>query len=330
MALLTAKFKLPIAAACLVRIPDKADVQFNVTHGAFEASVALLLDESWRTKGKDESDWTTSAWALSISLTRDEPIPVPAIIETPNGGRDLTVRGGFLHAQLDDYKTAAHEIANRVLKYFRYRLLTPSVRLLPHWDQALASPIWYNSQGHELGPSRVVMAQPIPGVHGELGVLALTLGRIAELAQYVASPVDTPLELTLLSDAQTAWFEDNLRRTVLELAICAEVLVKRRYFSAASPAGAAFDYLEDRSKISVRVLELLDAISLEAFAKSYRVECSEHYKSIDALFRCRNKIAHRGELTYRDDSGQLHHPDKQEIAAWWASVSHLRGWLAAL
>ena len=93
--------------------------------------------------------------------------------------------------------------------------------------------------------------------------------------EFTLAPDEPPLDLALLSDAQTAWFEDGLRRAVLELAICAEVMVKRRFFAAASPAGAAFDYLEDKARVSVRVLELLDPIATEAIGRSYRSEFPE-------------------------------------------------------
>lgn len=330
MPLLTARFELPIHAACLLQLPDGTVADFQTTHTGFTATVRLLPSESWRQKGKDDPNWTTSVWAIEVTLTRDDPDDVPEVIQRPDGTRDLTQQGAFLLSRLDDYKSAAREIANKVLDFFRYCLLTPSVRRIVRWDQALASPVWYNARGEDLGPSRVAVAQPVPGIRGELGVQKLTQDRLPDLAQYLNASDEPPLELALLSDAQTAWFEDSLRRTVLELAICAEVMVKRRFFAAASPAGAAFDYLEDRSKVSVRVLELLDPIAAEAFARSYRTEFPDHYKRIDFLFRCRNKIAHRGELTYRDDSGQSHQATKTEVAEWWASVAHLRTWLGSL
>jgi hypothetical protein len=222
------------------------------------------------------------------------------------------------------------EVANKVLDFFRYRLLTPSIHRIASWDPALASPTWYNSNGECLGPSRVIVASPIPGVNGELGVQKLTQDRIQHLSEYLNKLEEPTLELTLLSDAQTAWFEGSFRRTVIELAICCEVIVKRRFFSAATPAGAAFDYLEDKSKVSVRVLDLLDTIAFEAFDKSYRIDYPDHYKRIDTLFRCRNKVAHRGELIYRDDSGLIHEVAAPELAEWWMSVSHLRDWLKTL
>jgi len=330
MAFLTARFELPISGECLVKLPAEEAVRFKLSHAGFDATIHLLLSESWKMKGRDDTDWTTSVRAILVSITRDESEAVPGIVQSPSGGRDLTNLGNFLHKRLDAYKSVAQEVANRVIEYFRYSLLTPSLHPIARWDQSLSSPVWYDESGAELVPSHVLVAQPIPGVHGEVGVQKLTARLVPELAEYVRSPSEVPLDLTLLSDAQTAWFEGNLRRTVLELAICTELMVKRRFFAAASPAGSAFDYLEDRARISVRVTDLLDPIAREAFNISYREVSPEEYRNIDHLFRCRNKIAHRGELVYKDDSGRLHQPARDEIAAWWTSVAQLRTWLASL
>jgi hypothetical protein len=111
------------------------------------------------------------------------------------------------------------------------------------------------------------------------------------------------------------------------LAIACEIVVKRCFFAEDSPAGAAFDYLEDKAKVNVRVLELIDAVAQVAFGKSFKIECSQDYRNIDYLFRCRNKIAHRGELSLRDDSGGKLLPDKKLIETWFKSVLALKAWL---
>ena len=107
-------------------------------------------------------------------------------------------------------------------------------------------------------------------------------------------------------------------------------MVKRTFFAKASPAGAAFDYLEDKAKVSVRVLELLDVIAEEAFSRSYRKENGADYQYIDQLFRCRNKIAHRGELLFRDDHGATVQVDAKTVGIWWLAVANLKDWLETL
>jgi hypothetical protein len=59
--------------------------------------------------------------------------------------------------------------------------------------------------------------------------------------------------LELLSDAQSAAFQDNLRRSTLETAIACETVVKQTFFAKATPSGAAYEYLEDKGKVHVTI-----------------------------------------------------------------------------
>ena len=173
------------------------------------------------------------------------------------------------------------------------------------------------------------MAQPVAGIRGELGVQNSPVDRVPDLARYLTTPDEPPLDL------RDGWMHrrHGSKTAYVEVFGTGNLCGgdgQRCFFAATSPAGAAFDYLEYRSKVSVRVLELLDLIAAEAFAKGYRIEFPDYYKHIDFLFRCRNKIAHRGELNYRDDSGNSHQATKAGVAEWWASVAHLRTWLDSL
>ena len=67
----------------------------------------------------------------------------------------------------------------------------------------------------------------------------------------------------------------------------------------------------------------------QAFGKSFKEDEKYHYDNIDSLFRCRNKVAHRGELIYKDDYGILHSVDKDLLTVWWDSVAVLLVWLHA-
>jgi hypothetical protein len=116
------------------------------------------------------------------------------------------------------------------------------------------------------------------------------------------------------------YFKDNLRRAVLEIAIACETTVKQAFFDKTTLAGAAFEYLEDKGKVRITVKEMIDSVSKQTFGKSFREDHKSHYDNIDFIFRCRNKAAHRGELTYRDDSGAMHSVNNETLAIWWDSV----------
>lgn len=107
-------------------------------------------------------------------------------------------------------------------------------------------------------------------------------------------------------------------------------MVKRTFFAKASPAGSAFDYLEDKSKVSATVLQLLDAVAKEAFSISYKELKPIDYQSIDFLFRCRNKIAHRGELSFKDDGNKVIYVEASLVERWWLAVADLKPWLESL
>lgn len=325
---LTARFELPISAPCLINWPVGEQPSISVDVGEFHADIVLLPDDSWRTKGAGEEHWTTGIEMILVSVSQDdhETPPEPTLMD--DGGIDFSEECAFLRKRLKRYQTAALDVTNRVLEFFKYEMSTPLVRLIPRWEHALHNPIWITENGQELrGGTHTIVAQPVPGVCGEFGVKRLTPSDIPALSAFLSHPSEASLVKALLSDAQTAWFERSLRRSVLELAICTEVMVKRHYFAATSPAGAAFDYLEDKSRVSVRILELIDPVALEAFGQSFRNDHPDEYREIDHLFRCRNKVAHRGELSYRADSASIITVDSSTVKGWWHAVALLKKWL---
>lgn len=331
MPILSARFTVDVSAPCLLAWPDGKRPELTLAFDGFEVSVRLLPAEHGRGRARDDPYWTTTVNAIEVEISRCEPDSPPEMVVTPDGKRDLTAQGTYLRSKLPQYSAVALEISNRVLQFFQYTLFTPLVRPIQTWEQSLHNPEWLDASGTVLrGGTHTIVGEPVPGFMGELGVKKLTPHDESALVEFLKAPQQPPLALTLLSDAQTAWFEGNLRRSVLELAICTEVMVKRRFFAQASPAGAAFDYLEDKAKVSVRVLELLDTVAEEAFSRSYRKEEPDNFVSIDHLFRCRNKIAHRGELAFRDDSGKTVQIDKARVEHWWQAVAGLKAWLDAV
>jgi len=132
-----------------------------------------------------------------------------------------------------------------------------------------------------------------------------------------------------MSDAQSAVLQNNLRRAVLEMAIACEIAVKQAFFAKATPAGAAYEYLEDKGRVHVPITELLHNVAKQAFGKSFKEEEPSNYNNVDFLFRGRNKVAHRGELVYRDGTGNLQSIDEETLAEWWESVMILRAWILA-
>lgn len=327
--MLYAKFNLGISSPCLLLLPENAEnPSFIVKFNDFEVKVTMLSGKV--SKRKDDTDWTKVLGEIELTISREEPDIPPEVIVSSDGRKDFGPQSQYLSKKLPLYKEAALNITNRILCYFQYSLFTPLVRPFPPWDYNLNNPSWLNENREVLKGGNLIVLPPIPGLDGQLGSRKLIPNELPSLQKFIEAPTDPSLAYSLLSDAQSAWFEDNLRRSVLELAICAEVMVKRKFFAKSSPAGAAFDYLEDRSKTPVRVLELLDAVAKEAFSRSYKEKDPDSFKNIDHLFRCRNKIAHRGELYFKDDSGITILADKNLVETWWNSVVNLKEWLDSI
>ena len=328
---LVAHFDVDLPGRCLVAWPDDQPLLFTCMIDTFNVSINLIGHDHWRMKRKDESNWTQALRAALVKVSREEVEQPPPVHPDERGTMDYTVQFDYFERRKTEFGLAAREAVNRLIRFFRYSLRTPYLEDLPADHQCFRNPRWTDEHGREVGKGGMeVVAESTPGLHGELGVERLTPDVSESLQRHLEEPSAPQLFQELLSDAQTAWFAGNLRRSVLELAVACEILVKRRFFSGESPAGAAFDYLEDQGQIRVRVLDLLDHVSREAFGKSFRSEHPDEYRDIDYLFRCRNKVAHRGELSYRDDGGARVRVDAPTVARWWNSMPVLVEWLGSL
>ncbi|MBM0741382.1 hypothetical protein JOY44_07075 [Phormidium sp. CLA17] len=131
----------------------------------------------------------------------------------------------------------------------------------------------------------------------------------------------------ILSESQASVFNGNLRRAVLELAIACELATKQSFFGEASRAGLAFEYLEDKGRVNVKVLDLITGVAVQVIGQSFKDFDKNAYIDIDHLFRCRNKVAHRGEPKFKDDTGKEYEISEEILQRWWDSAEKLFRWL---
>jgi hypothetical protein len=329
---LHARFRLPVNAPCLIQWPEQQlPPTVEVTLGRFRVNVLLLPSFGQGVRPAPDQNFITDVEFLELTVSREEPGDPLAPFVSTDGTHNWEAQYGYLRGVLPAYRSTARQVANEVLSYFKYQLQTPLVKPIGEWSNELHSPVWFDANDARLpGSFGTILMQPMPGTAGEMGVRRFTPAHVAALGEHLQSPRKISITEDLLSNAQSAWFEDELIRAVIELAIGVEVAVKRRYFAHASPAGSAFDWLEDKARLPVRVLDLLDPIAKEAFSRSYKAEFPDDYEQIDFLIRCRNKAVHRGELSYRTDGGILVQVGKPLVERWWKSANHLVGWLASL
>jgi hypothetical protein len=327
---LVAHFDIPLPGQCLVAMPEDRDIVARCTVGSFAVELTLLRDMSQGSKPKDAEHFARALYRTRIKASRVEAELPPPVIADARGIRDYSIQLPYFQARTSAFESAACEAVNRTLRFFRFVLATPLIHDLSATDQCFLNAEWTDENGKIVGkPSMVVGGAGLVGARGQFGVRTLAPNDLGNLEQYIAEARQVSLVEQLLSDARSAWFEKNLTRAVLELAIACEVAVKRRFFEFDTPAGAAFDYLEDKSRVRVQIVDLIHGVAQEAFGKSFKVDHAQEYDHVDHLFRCRNKVAHRGELVFRVGDTKIT-ADAKRIETWWASVDALIQWLAAL
>ncbi len=328
MSKLFAHFEVDLPGQCLVTWPEDQDIRLDCAIGEFDVAMQLVVDSSERAKKTNDAHWTYVLRRVLVSISKDEVELPSAVIPDDKGRKDYTIQAAYFDQRIEQYGDVACKAINRLIRFFKFHLKTPFLMELPSQHRVFQNAKWTDHLGNIVGKGPVVfVSNGVPGRMGQLGVLKLGPESLEPLEKALQEPLEPKLYEEILSDAQTALFEKNLRRSVLEMAIACEVVVKRRFFSAYTPAGAAFDYLEDTSRIKVRVIDLIHRIAEEAFGRSFHVDHPDQYKNIDHLFRCRNKIAHRGELSYRDDSGVTQPVDYNTVESWWNSIMSLIEWI---
>ena len=132
--------------------------------------------------------------------------------------------------------------------------------------------------------------------------------------------------LCTLYNIVSAW-KENGRRTVLEMSLATEAMVKRRIFGGDVAANVAFEHLADKGKLNFRVVDLLHSTAKKVYGESFLNPSPSGHEHPDYLFRARNKVAHRRKAIFRYDNGNLHVVDSAMLHRWWDEGTTLYSWL---
>lgn len=327
---LVATFDVELPSSLLINRPEGDELCYQVRLDDCDVEVRLVADESWRSRAAGKIDYTFGVREARVLVSRDEH-EEPLVATTPAGGRDYTVQSEYFQQRLPVYQEAAVAVLNRLIRFFKYRLHAPLLHELDTHDQNFQNPTWTDEVGREVGRGPMLMiVEAMPGFGSlSFGAEEFTPAHDQDLQAALDDPLTPRLHDELLSDAQAAALQDNLRRAVLEMAIACEVAVKHVFFAKSTPAGAVFDFLEDKGQIEVSVVELVHKVAREAFGESFKETNEQDYRNIENLFRCRNKVVHKGELRYRDTAGRWCGVDRAVLLGWWMSVKALVSWLDA-
>jgi hypothetical protein len=227
------------------------------------------------------------------------------------------------------YLTTLHVVVNRLTTYFRYRNGNPFLRRLNagHMD----SWEWFDGAGTLLHTeSRGLIMDRFPGgpdAPNSLGSKSFKRSQAPELVEALLTPLDLSVAYELRAQAQEAIFEGKGFLAVLLLAVSSEVSIKTAFFRRDSIASDAFDYLEEKRQVEVSPVELVNKVAKRAFGQSFAEYNQNAFDSLDNLFRCRNKIAHRAKATFRDKKENQTWPTAQSLVEWWNTVTTLQAWL---
>jgi hypothetical protein len=325
---LVAHFNVELPGHCLVVLPNMRQIPLNCTINGFEVSFDVPID-NLRSIGKAANDpyWTHVLERVVVKVARNENDAPPPVIPDAEGQLDYTVQTPYFSQRIGEYGAAACKAVNRFIRFFKFELKTPFLYEFSASHQSFQNAEWRDESGTLVGKGALAfVGEGIPGLWGALGVQKLRRELAESLQEALTNPRKPMLYEQVLSDAQAALFEGNLRRAVLELAIASELVVEQKFLSGDSPAVKAFEYLEEHARFRVRVIDYIRDVAKEAFGKSFRQDHRHDCDNIDHLFQCRNKIAHTGKLSYQGQQPV----DNEIVARWWDSVMRLIDWLGSL
>jgi hypothetical protein len=324
---LIATFKVQLPNSLLVKRSKKTTPHYRTRIDDFEVNITLNPKSDVDSKQKGEKYYTYIVSEVSISVRRDEAIsPPPAI--TPEGP-DFSARYAYLDEREAHYRQAALTVVNRLMRFFKYELRNALMSELALSDEDLQIPRWTDENNNSVGVPRVKFsAEALPWMAGyPFGAKPLSEDDDFDLQKAIKIQIVPELYEELLSDAQAAIFQGNLRRAVLEMAIACEVAIKQTYFAKSPAAEAAFDYLITERYMEVPLTEFINKLAKKAFGESFNeVGKGKHFQNIKRLFECRNKVAHKGQAIYLD--GDIYREvDIKILAQWWQSLEELISWL---
>ena len=326
---LVATFEVQLSGFLLVSRSEDEELRYRVPIDDFDVELLLIPAEgAGKYKKAQEKHYTFGISTIKISLSRDEEDEPPPIKKTPKG-RDLSERARYFDSRYPLYQEAALTALNRLIRFFKYTLRNPGLHELGERHRDLQNPRWTTEAGETVEPGHMrFVVTSLPGSSGPyLGAKPLTPSEDADLQRALEEEFVPELYEKLLSTAQEAVFNGDIRRAVLEMAIGCEVAVKSAFFGSVTSDGSVFEYLLDKGYVRVPVIELIHGAAREAFGQSFKEVDQGDYANIDHLFRCRNKVAHTGEAIFRDYQGDTQSADLTTVKKWWVSVGKLIRWL---
>lgn len=329
MTKLSGKQLIDLSPSLLVEV-RREDENINIEYSINEFLIKISFEINPDLGANINTDSTLGIYHVDrlLIVASKEVESTPEIPVAQNGSRDFTSLHPYFNEHRTEYSQIIKEAFRRVIIFFKYTLNQPFLDEVSLKNNKFNDIQWLDDEGHEYGSLIISFTLSVPTVNTSLEVLTFKKENLSSLlSSLLHNNVEVDLQQQILSDSQAALIGGNLRRGVFEMAVTCELSVKRTFFSQHSRAGDAFEYLEDKGKVTVSVLEFIGKLAKDVFGESFMDNHPDDYKCIDYLFRCRNKIAHRGELKFKDHDGSLQEVDNDMAKKWYLSVRRLLDWL---
>jgi hypothetical protein len=246
----------------------------------------------------------------------------------------------YYRSILEKYQYALIEAINRIISYFKFGLRNPMLRLWGYEDLLrdganFFGPRW-SSDGKEV-PLDLGDFYKLPGVvaipggrflnqYG-FGIEKFTPHFYSDFEAFLQTPTKPRLFDQLLSDAQSAVIDGNVRRAVLEFAIGIEVLIMSTFKTINTVVPKTSLKSWSSTAKAAEVLGVLSIASKIAFGESFEQVAPQDFVILKSIFRTRNSIAHEGKCEYAMDDGTIVVVTHADLKVWWTSVLSMAKWL---
>jgi hypothetical protein len=325
---LSATYGIELSQCVYAKKEEETAFHYKIKVKDYSVEIRLLPMINGQTiKRSTEKEIYFCISEIEIIVSKELTVDIPPIL-ADGKTRDASQRGNILGELERDYKHIAQIAFKRIMFFFKYSLGTPLLGQLSDYDKDFVNPMWRDELGNVLDPG--IYTHRIENYFlrysEELGVKALTVQMEPDIEKAIENEMPIELHREILLNAQSAIFENNYRRAVLELAMACELAIKRTYFSKSSPAGLALEFMEDSKNLSprIRLTSYLTNIAEYALGEKFEdVSSPADMVNIENLFHGRDKVVHGGELCFKSEKDKKSHVLKD----WWISVERLLAWL---
>lgn len=290
----------------------------KATIGEFDCIATFLLGDAVNPLQRKHT--MPAADRMKVSLAAETPS-----VDFSIGDQFVPVMTRYLHAMWD--------IVHKLMDYFKYERGFPFLR--PLNAQNIAAVTWTDDEGntiHEESMTACFLGEfpglpGTPGSHVGLGARPIRPSEVHLIEEALKEPRTYEVDEQLRSQARDAIYVGDYRLATIQLAIACEVKIKRSFFGTDSVSSDTFDWLGDRQKVTVSAMDLIGDGAKQIFGESFKAVSPKQFQALENVFRCRNKVAHRGTTMYRDSTGIMMIANRDTLNDWWLAVEAVFQWL---